>query len=288
MADWGKIIRREVNLKELNTMKINCKAEYYSAPENLDELKSVLDFSKKRKLKTFILGNGSNVIFSKPYLENMIIIDMKNFNKIRTISSEIIEVEAGVLSKDLINFAIKNGLSGIEFLAGIPGTFGGMIKMNAGAFGHSISEVVKEISVFDINLMKIKRKKDLKFGYRKFKNLKDEIILSGVITLKKSIPEMIKDKVKEFLMIRREKQPNGFSAGSIFKNPEGRFAGRIIEECGLKGLSVNDAFVSDKHANFIINRGNASGRDVVELIKKIKDEVFKKKGIKLEEEVIIV
>ena len=186
MAGRREIIKREINLKELNTMKLNCVAEYYAAPKTLEELREVIYFSKRKNLKIFILGNGSNVIFSKPYLDRMVVIDMKKFNKIKMISPELLRIEAGVLSKDLINFSIKNGLSGIEFLAGIPGTFGGMVRMNAGAFGKSISEIVKEIEVFNINSMKTKRIKDLNFEYRKLKSINNEIILKGIINLKKA------------------------------------------------------------------------------------------------------
>ncbi len=289
MEDWRKIIKENINMKNMNTLKIEAIAKYYSEPENIERLKDCINFAKKNDLEIFILGNGSNIIFSKDYYEDTLFINMKNFKKIQRIENKIV-VEAGVKSKDLINFCIKNEISGFEFLAGIPGSIGGMIKMNAGAFGREISELLDELKIFDINSYEIEwiEKESIEFKYRELIGLDKKIIIAGKFRVSYSSKNIIKNKVKEFLKIRKKKQPSGFSAGSIFKNPENNFAGKLIEECNLKGFSFNDAFISEKHANFIINKGNAKGKDILKLIEIAKNKVKNKFGIDLGEEVKIV
>ena len=289
MADWRKIIRENIDMKNLNTMKINAIVKFYSKPLNLDELLEVINFAQSKNLKILILGNGSNIIFSKKYYNDLVIIDMKNFNKIE-INNDILKVEAGVKSKDLINFSLKNRISGFEFIAGIPGTIGGMIKMNAGAFGKNISNNLIKIKALDLKELKLVelKKSELKFSYRKTYGLENKIIISAKFKVNFAKKTEINDLIKEYLKIRKSKQPAGFSAGSIFKNPHNNFAGKLIEDCGLKGFSINDASISEKHANFIINRGNAKGEDIVKLIEVVKNRVKEKFNIKLEEEVEIV
>ncbi len=289
MEDWRKVIKENINMKNMNTLKIEAIAKYYSEPENIERLKDCINFAKKNDLEIFILGNGSNIIFSKDYYEDTLFINMKNFKKIERIENKIV-VEAGVKSGDLINFCIKNEISGFEFLAGIPGSIGGMIKMNAGAFGREISELLDELKIFDINSYEIEwiKKESIEFKYRELIGLDKKIIIAGKFRVSYSSKKIIKNKVKEFLKIRKKKQPSGFSAGSIFKNPENNFAGKLIEECNLKGFSFNDAFISEKHANFIINKGNAKGKDILKLIEIAKNKVKNKFGIDLEEEVKIV
>ncbi len=289
MEDWRKVIKENINMKNMNTLKIETIAKYYSEPENIERLKDCINFAKENGLEIFILGNGSNIIFSKDYYEDTLFINMKNFKKIERIENKIV-VEAGVKSGDLINFCIKNEISGFEFLAGIPGRIGGMIKMNAGAFGREISELLDELKIFDINSYEIEwiKKESIEFKYRELIGLDKKIIIAGKFRVSYSSKKIIKNKVKEFLKIRKKKQPSGFSAGSIFKNPENNFAGKLIEECNLKGFSFNDAFISEKHANFIINKGNAKGKDILKLIEIAKNKVKNKFGIDLEEEVKIV
>ncbi len=289
MADWRKIIRENVNMKNMNTFKVEAIAKYYAEPENLESLKQCINFARENNLKIFIFGNGSNVVFSRDYYEDYLFINMRNFKKIDKDENKIF-VEAGVRSNDLINFCMKNEIGGFEFLAGIPGSVGGMIKMNAGAFGKEISELLDELKVFDIDTFKVEwiKKESLNFKYRETIGLDKKVIIAGRFRASYSPKIVIKNKVREFLKIRKEKQPKGFSAGSIFKNPENNFAGKLIEECNLKGFSLNDAVISEKHANFIINKGKAKGKDILKLIEIAKNKVKKKFGIELEEEVKIV
>ena len=289
MADWREIIRENVNMRRFNTFRLESVVKYYAKPENVESLIETLKFAHENNLNLFILGNGSNIIFAEDFYDNLLVIDMKGFSKIELENNELIS-QAGVKTNNLINFCIVNGISNFEFLAGIPGTVGGMIKMNAGAFGREISDFLIDIEVLDMvnyNILKIK-KDDLKFEYRHTSNLDGKIILKARFNFKRDDPERIKKRVKEYLNKRLKNQPKGASAGSIFKNPENNFAGKLIEDAGLKGCKINDAVISKKHANFIINEGNAKGKDVLNLIKLIKEKVKRKFNIQLQEEVEIV
>jgi len=288
MEDWRKIIKKDMNLKNLNTLRISSVVEFYAKPKEISQLINLIKWAEEKNLKIFILGNGSNIVFAKDYYKNFLIIDMKGFCKIKIKENDKIEVYAGALSKDIIRFSIVNELTGCEFLAGIPGTLGGMVCMNAGAFGYSISSIIDNVKCLNLENFKIENCDNLKFFYRGVEGLENKIILSGILRLKKGKREKIKEKIREFILKRKKSQPKGFSAGSIFKNPEGDYAGRLIEASGLKGYRKNFVKISEKHANFIINEGEAKGKDVVEIIEKVKNEVFRKKGVKLEQEVIIV
>ncbi len=284
----SKIIEKNKNLKFLNTMRIEAIAEYYAKPKNIIELKEVVKFAEDNNLKIIVLGNGSNILFSKKRINNSIVIDMKKFNKIKLVEDNLIEIQSGVKVKDFLNFCLKNQLSGIEFLAGIPATIGGIVKMNAGAFGETVAEVIERIFGLDIKNKNEISLRNVKFLYRKTIGLEDKIITKVIFKLKKDSRENIKFKIKKFVEKRKKSQPSGYSLGSIFKNPKNNFAGKLIEDCGLKGVSVNDALVSNKHANFILNKNKATGEDVLKLITLIKNNVFQKKKIKLEEEIVII
>jgi len=293
MENWGssinKIIKKNVNLKDFCTMKINALTKYLAIPETLTDLTNIIEFSIKNNLKIFILGNGSNVIFSKLTYNDTIFISLKNFNKIE-LRNNILICESGVLSSKLLNFCIKNNIGGFEFLAGIPGTLGGILKMNAGAFGKEIEQLVLEIECFDLKKFTqiILNKKQLKFEYRKLELPNNYIITKAKLRIQNKEKEIIKNEIKKILKKRKLKQPSEPSAGSIFKNSKQYIAGKIIDECGLKGFKIGNAKISEKHANFIINTGNATGPEVYNLIKYIEDKVEKEKQVKLEKEVIIV
>ena len=188
-----------------------------------------------------------------------------------------------------IKLARDNNLSGMEELYGIPGTVGGAVYMNAGAYGGEISSCIETVEVFDLNEGNIKQfnKKDCCFGYRKSFFMNDNyVILSAVLKLTKSSKESICQKMNDYMSRRKEKQPLEYpSAGSVFKRPEGCFAGALIEQCGLKGYQIGGARVSDKHAGFIVNVGGATCEDVMRLIEHIKNEVMQKFGIELECEI---
>jgi UDP-N-acetylmuramate dehydrogenase len=304
-------IRENVLLRDYTTFKIGGPARYFFVAKNKEDLKNAILWAKKKKLSFFILGGGSNVLFSDNGFKGFVI---KLQNTQYEIRNTKIVAEAGVPLQKLVLETAKRGLYGLENLAGIPGTLGGAIWGNAGAFGREIGDLVEEIKVLDVGGSKLKVKKlknkGCKFGYRDsiFKKRKNWIILGATLKLKRGKRKEIEEKIKEFLKLRKEKQPLEFpSAGSVFKNVpiekvpkkiREKFkekikngflpAGVLIEAAGLKGVQIGGAKISEKHANFIVNVGNAKASDVKELIEKIKKEVKKKFKIQLEEEIKLV
>ena len=266
----------KVSIKDYTTYKLTGKMKLF-VPKDISELKEIL---KKDRCK--IIGNGSNLIIDKSYDKTLV--KLQHFDDIN-ICGNIVDVGSGYSLSKLSRKCADNALSGLEFACGIPGTVGGAIYMNAGAYGHEIFDVLNSITVLDEKLQIIEIcKKDLKSSYRN-SLLKDNnyICLKAQFKLIKKEPKLIKKDIIDIMEDRRKKQPLEYpSAGSVFKNPKGYSAGRLIEKSGLKGLSVNDASISEKHANFIINKGNASSDDVIKLINIIKDKIKKEYGIDLE------
>ena len=280
-------VKRNVLLKNYTTFKIGGKAKYFFMAKTKKEIISAVSAAKKYNLPFFILGEGSNILVSDEGYKGLVI---KIKNQKSKIKNQRIYTEAGALLGQLVNFAFKNNLAGLEWAIGIPGTVGGAISGNCGAFGRSMADIVKEVEVFDVAESRIKNYelKDCKFSYRDsvFKKKKNLIILSAELQLKKGDKEKIKNRVKEFLEYRKETQPLNFSSvGSIFKNTKKFFAAELIEKCGLKGKAIGNIKISDRHANFIVNSGNGKAKDVIKLIKLIKQKVKNKFGIKLEEEI---
>jgi UDP-N-acetylmuramate dehydrogenase len=284
------IFQKNVSLAEYTAFKIGGKARYFFEAKNIKELILAIKAAKKMKMPFFILGGGSNLLVSDKGF-NGLVLKIKN-KGIKVCGTKII-AEAGVFMGQLLNATVKSGLSGLEWSSGIPGTIGGAICGNAGAFGKSMKDSVCSIEVLDTKNLKIKvfRNKDCKFDYRKsfFKNKNDLIIILAVLALKKGNKSEINEKIKEYSDHRIKTQPLDYpSAGSVFKNPKGFFAANLIEECGLKGERIGKAEVSKKHANFIVNLGGAKARDVEKLIKLIKEKVKDKFKIALEEEIRIL
>ena len=287
IIDSNKISLNEPMLKH-TTFKIGGSADIFVKIETLDELKYVLEFAKKENLPVTVIGNGSNLLVQDKGIRGIVI--KLDFNKI-SIENSIVTVEAGVLLPKLARVVCENSLKGLEAIAGIPGSFGGSVLMNAGANGEEISDKLIEITYIDENLtIKTIKKEDAKFGYRKsiFQN-KNWIILNGKLKLEEGKKEEIKEKMKEFSEKRKLSQPLDMpNAGSIFKRGENYVAAKLIDECGLKGYAIGGAEVSKKHAGFIINNGNAKARDVILLIEHIKNEVKNKFNVCLETEVKII
>jgi UDP-N-acetylmuramate dehydrogenase len=282
-----KIVKNK-NIRNLNTLKVESIFEYYVKPDTIAELKDAILFAKKNRFTTYFIGNGSNTLFSKEFYRKNLLIDLKGFDKL-ILENDYLYCECGVLGMRLINFCIKNSISGFEFLAGIPGTVGGFIKMNAGSFSTTISDILEKVDILDLNKMNILElnKSQLNFEYRKLTGIDDKLILGGYFKYSHNSIEKIKSEIKRKIKLRREKQPKGFSCGSVFKNSKSYYAGKLIEDAGLKGKNIGDAAVSEKHANFIINRGKAKGRDVLKLIETIENEVKHRFNINLEREVIV-
>jgi UDP-N-acetylmuramate dehydrogenase len=289
-------VKENISLKDYNTFKIGGKAKYFFVATKKEDLIKAVDVAKKFKLPFFILGRGSNLLISDKGFKGLVVKIQNSKATLRGVASDSknqkskIVAEAGTLLSQLLNIAVRNNLTGFEWAVGIPGTLGGAIYGNAGAFGKSIRDNVKEVEVYDIENEKIKilRKKDCHFDYREsiFKKKKNLIIISAKLELKKARKKKIKQRIEEYLDYRIENQPLNFpSIGSIFKNPKGFFAGELIEKCGLKGKIIGNVGISRKHANFIVNLGNGKAKDVKKLINLIKKMVKNKFAVTLEKEI---
>jgi len=315
-------LKENVSLKLYTSFKIGGKARYFYIANSQEQIKNALKVSKRLKIPFFILGGGTNILVSDNGF-NGLVIKLNNkklvFDKKRP---QVIFAEAGVSLGRILSLAKRKGLTGLEWAAGIPGTLGGAIRGNAGAFGGSISQVVRKIRLLDIRNQKIKireiKPEEAKFSYRNsiFKKDKNLVILSAELELKRGDIEKINNKISQYLNYRKRTQPlNFFSSGSIFKNiakksltkdslkkikkllDKDKFyllkqelipAGLLIQICGLKGMKIGQAMVSEKHCNFIVNLGRAKADDVLILISLIKQQVRDKLGIQLEEEIVYV
>lgn len=279
-----------ISLKKYNTYRIDILAKYMVFPKNAKELIELINFARTNNIKYMILGNGSNVIFNTTYYDG-IIIKLDNFNNM-TIKGNKVYAEAGCSLIKLAISTINAGLSGLEFACGIPGTVGASISMNAGAYNLDISNSLESISVLaPQNKIITLNKKKLEFSYRDsfLKRNPDYVVLSANFLLKEGNREEMLLQMEERKKRRKDTQPLEYpSAGSVFRNPPSMYAGELIEKCNLKGYCIGDATVSTKHANFIVNKGNATGKDIVSLINKIKEEVKNKYKIELILEQIIV
>jgi UDP-N-acetylmuramate dehydrogenase len=282
-------LKENVLLSEYSTFRIGGLARYLIEVDNAEDLKKVIQKALELNWQFIVIGGGSNILFSSKGYNGLVIVFKSN--NTFSINDNLIEVDASVSLNYLINKL--NNYTGLEWAVGIPGTVAGAINGNAGAFGGEMSELIKQVKVLEVKdnqiIEKNFSKEDCKFSYRNsiFKNNSNLIIASAILELKKDSEENVKQKIKNNLSKRMSKQPKGFSIGSIFKNGEDFSAGELIEKAGLKGLQIGDAKISDEHANFIINLGEATSDDVLELIKIIKKEVKEKFSIDLEEEIKI-
>lgn len=285
----GKLILN-TSLKNYNTYKVEATAKYIFYPYNVENLIKMLEYIKENNISYKILGKGSNLIFNFDVYEG-ILIKLDELNEV-IIEDDTITVESGYPLIKLAMEASNLGLTGLEFASGIPGTIGGAVYMNAGAYKSDMSNVIEDVTYLTPELeIKTVKNEELNFGYRTsfFKENKDNVILKTTLKLSKVDKEEILKLIQERATKRKESQPLEYpSAGSVFRNPEGDFAGRLIEEQGFKGKNINGAEVSTKHANFIINTNNCSGKDIVELINEIKETIKKEYNIDLilEQEII--
>lgn len=280
--DIGKVITN-YDLKEHTTYKVGGKAICAVVPEDEKSLIRLLDYLKKSNINYKILGNGSNVIFNNSGY-NGVIVKLDNFQYLKISNNKVI-VGAGYPLNKLAIRVSRLGLTGLEFAAGIPGTIGGAVYMNAGAYKSDIGYVLTSIKGLTPDLkIKTMYNKELDFHYRSsfLQKHKGYICLEATITLIKGNSEEIMSLINERKRRRLETQPLEYpSAGSVFRNPKDDYAGRLIEEIGYKGKTNGGAKVSEKHANFIINSGNATGEEIKELINEIKDKVKEKYNIEL-------
>lgn len=283
------LVKEDFPLSKISSIGIGGKIKYLVKVKNKSSLPFLKEIIEKEKIKYIFIGKLTNILFSDGYLNGMAIQYQDSYFEYLERKPPIIKIGAGVNLTNLI-FKLQNfSVSGLEPLIGIPGSLGGAIKMNAGAFGVSIADFVKEIEIFSFKEgFKILKKEEVNFGYR-FSSLSDEeLIVSAILMLKENREENQKYLIKKYLKRRKEKFPKGKSLGCIFKNPNGLTAGKLIENANLKNFRVGDAIISDKHANFIINIKKARFLDVYELIQIVKEKVHKKFNILLEEEIKIV
>lgn len=283
-------VRIDEPMKSHTTFKVGGNADIFIVPENKQEIVSVINCCNQHNIPLLIIGNGSNLIVRDKGIRGIVMQIYNKFSKIE-VYEDIIIAQAGILLSKLSSIALEKRLSGLEFASGIPGTLGGAIVMNAGAYGGEMKDIVEETTYIDnIGDIGIVKADDHHFGYRSscFQN-KGCIVLESKLKLKYGIYSEIKAVIDDLNKRRREKQPLNYpSAGSVFKRPEGYYAGKLIEDCGLKGYSIGGAQVSGLHAGFIINNKNATSKDVTDLILYIQNKVREKFGVELETEVKIV
>ena len=269
------------------TFRIGGNADYFVKPGNADEVAAVIAVCREYSIPYFILGNGSNLLVSDDGYRGMIINIMDNMDSV-TVDGRIITAQAGAMLVRVSVMARDNALTGLEFASGIPGTIGGAVYMNAGAYGGEMKNVVKTVRAIDEygRIYELDSEK-MDFSYRH--SIVEErklIVLEVTLELEHGSREAIDDRMKELAEARRSKQPLEYpSAGSTFKRPEGYFAGKLIMDAGLRGYSVGGAQVAEKHCGFVINKGGATASDVVELIRDVQHDVDDKFGVTLEPEV---
>ena len=280
-------IRINEPMNRHTTFRIGGPADYFLLPSSSEEVKGILEICKEESLQYFILGNGSNLLVSDEGYRGVIIQLYRNYGGL-TVEGTEIRAGAGVLLSQIAAAARNESLTGFEFAGGIPGTLGGAVVMNAGAYGGELKDVLKEAVVMDRegNIFTVPVEK-LAMGYRtSLVKTAGYLVLEAVISLKKGSQEEIRDTMKDLADRRISKQPLEYpSAGSTFKRPEGYFAGKLIMDAGLRGYQVGGAQVSEKHCGFVINKGNATAADVCRLMADVQAKVQEQFGVTLEPEV---
>lgn len=279
-------IQKHIRLDKFTTFGIGGPADYFCVVQHEKELIEALDWAEHKNLPYFILGSGSNLLVSDRGIKGLVI---KLDNKDYQIDNSLLIADSGLRWGELVQICKQNSLSGLEFTIGIPGSVGGGVVMNCGVKNREIKDVLSRVKVYGSeNKSYWLKKKECEFAYRSSRfNKTKEIVLKAEFKLNKKDPEEIQKNIKKHLDTRR-KQPSGLSAGSVFKNPQKDYAGRLIEKAGLKGKQIGDVKVSEKHANFIINNGEGKAADVIQLINLIKKEVKNKFSVELENEIKIV
>ncbi len=274
-------------LSRYTTLKVGGPADIVFFPQNYLELLRGLALAEEMGLSVFFLGGGSNLLVRDGGLRGLTV----SLRSLRAFSveGEILEAEAGVLLPELLSFCVRQGLSGLEFLAGVPATLGGAVVMNAGAFGQEMKDVLLEVTVLEDGHFRTYSVFELPFSYRSWGGPKGALVVKAKLKLKSSSPQEIKKRLREYLKRRKSTQPlRQPTAGCIFKNPAEAPAGYLIEEVGLKGFVQGRAAISSRHANFIVNLGGAKAEEILALIEKAKEKVLKAFGIELDEEVMVV
>jgi UDP-N-acetylmuramate dehydrogenase len=291
LIDIQKILRGNIAVDEPMTkytwMKIGGPADFYIEPMDKDDLKAIVAYFHAHHYSWMVLGRGSNVLISDEGIRGAVINVEQALSKIY-IEGGLVIAEAGVWLTKFVDFCIQNELAGVEMLAGIPGTIGGAVAMNAGAHGGEIADHLVEVEVIRNGHTQQVKNENARFAYR-HSGFDQDVVLSAAFKLQRGDKEPLSAKRRELILRRNETQPLEFpNLGSMFKNPPNTFAAKLIEQAALKGKRVGDAQISEKHANFIINLGNAKAEDVVRLIDLVKRTVYQNSGVMLELEVKMV
>lgn len=284
-------IKYNEKMSKYTTMKVGGPCDCIVLPDAISKIKDVIDFCKNENIAFYVIGNGSNLLVKDEGIHGVVIKLGHRFSKIEQ-NGEYILAYSGATMPAISQLAKKNSLKGLEFACGIPGTIGGGVKMNAGAYGSQISDILYEVTYMDEKEeIKTIKNKDCSFGYRKsiFTINPNYVILSAKFKLKKGNIDEIENKMKENSLARRAKQPLEYpNFGSVFKRPEGYFVGKLVDDAGLKGYQIGGAQVSTKHTGFIVNVDNATCKDVLDLIEYVQTTVYNKFNVKLTPEVIII
>ena len=285
------IVRYDEPLKNHTTFKIGGNCIALIEPREVFDIVETIKICRENSIKFFVIGNGSNLLVPDEGYNGVIIKLKSEFSKIE-VEGDYLIVNSGAKLSEVYTVAYENSLTGFEFASGIPGTIGGAIFMNAGAYGGEMKDIVESVEVLDLDNFELRELKneELEFSYRKsIIQRKNYIVTTIKLKLQKGNKEEINAVYEDLRERRNSKQALNFgSAGSTFKRPEGHFASKLIEDAGLKGYHINDAWVSEKHSGFVVNKGNASYKEVMELIEYVQKVVFEKFGVKLETEVRIL
>ncbi len=288
-VDFGIILFDEL-MKNHTSFKIGGPADIMIVPKNEKDIVNAIKFLRENNIKYFIMGNGTNLLVKDTGIRGAVIKIADEYNKI-SIDGDRINCEAGALLSDIGKYTLEKSLTGFEFASGIPGAVGGAVTMNAGAYGGEMKDIVYKVRALDKgnNIIEISNE-DMNFRYRGSKVVdEDLIVLSAEFQLEKGDKSIIKEKMEDLAYRRKSKQPLEYpSGGSTFKRPEGYFAGKLIEDAGLRGLRYGDAQVSEKHCGFIINAGEVNFEEVYTLIQTVQKIVKDKFGVSLETEVKII
>jgi len=284
----GKVLL-DAPMSHFTSIRVGGPADSLFFPKNVDELRKVVRCARKKNIPYLILGKGTNLVVRDKGIRGWVISLTQGMKKVH-MEREVIEAEAGLPLQRLVQISIQKELVGLEPFFGIPGTVGGGLAMNAGAWGAELKDVVLSITLMNEDGESIERPRSrLKFSYRRLALPPSWIILKGRFQLKKGKKEEILERVKSYLEMKKRTQPLDYpSAGSVFKNPIEGSAGEWIEEAGLKGFRMGQAMVSDRHANFIINLGKATAEEVINLMEWVERKIYEEKGISLEREVRVV
>ena len=276
-------------MRQYTSIKVGGPADSLLFPKDAKELRKIVRFARRKKIPFLILGKGTNLVVKDKGFRGWVVCLTQGLKKIQQ-KGDVVEAEAGLPLQRLVQFTMQKGLTGLESFFGIPGTVGGGLAMNAGAWGMELKDVLLSMTFMKDNGEVVERSRQrLKFSYRALDLPPFWIILRGRFQLKKGKKEEILEKLRSYSEMRKRVQPLDYpSAGSIFKNPKEGPAGKWIEEAGLKGCRMGQAMISDRHANFIINLGKATAEEIINLMEMVERKVYEKKGISLEREVRVV